>query len=299
MVRTDRSLRQAIAEEVRAPDLALLAVVPVVLAGVFQFPGATRTGLAFDVSAPTVLTAYSSHYVHLSLSHLLGNLLVYLVVAPLTYLLLAISGRQQLFRWSSFTFLVAFPFTLSLLQLVFPRARLLLGFSGLNAAFFGLLCFAVVAHAGTTLSGDIGERDAPVLLFSTVAVIALVSLPSRAWSTEIAAVSAAFGLLYLAAPVYRSGLPSREAIDEAIANPGYFELTGGGLGVVFAYPFVGFQDAVIPGGGVVDVYAHLLGFCLAFIVVYSFVFVVDRGGAGGGDQFGATDTTGLFRSQRR
>jgi len=271
---TERPLLRALGEESRLRDLLLLALAPAVLIGLFQFPQAMRVRLALDVSEPTVLTAYTAYFVHLTWPHLLGNLLVYLVVAPLAYLLLVLSGRRQLFWWSLITFLTAFPFALSALQLVFPRTRLLVGFSGLNAALFGLLCFSIVGYTGATIAAGLDDRHAPILLFATVAIIALVSVPSRAWPGEIAAVSAGFGLLYLATAVRESGLPSRESIGRAIDSPGYFELAGGSLGVLFAYPVVGFQETVVDGVGTVDVYVHLLGFCLAFIVVYVFVVVV-------------------------
>jgi hypothetical protein len=272
---TDRSFRRAVLEECTLFDLLLLGAVPVVLVGVFQLPDATRTSLAFDVSEPTVVTAYTSYFVHLALSHLVGNVLVYLVVAPLAYLLLALSGQRQLFRWSLVAYLTVFPFALSTLQLVFPRSRVLVGFSGINAALFGLLCFGLVVYAGETLAHGIDERHSPILLFFTIAMIAFVTVPERAWSTEITAVSVLFGAGYLGAAVHESGLPSREAVGTAVGSSGYFELAGGGLGVLFAYPFVGFQENVIAGVGTVDAYVHLLGYCLAFIVVYVFVFVVD------------------------
>jgi len=48
--------------------------------------------------------------------------------------------------------------------------------------------------------------------------------------------------------------------------------------VLVAYPFVGFQEGLIGADTAVDIYVHLLGYCLAFIVVYAFVFVIDEHG---------------------
>jgi hypothetical protein len=48
----------------------------------------------------------------------------------------------------------------------------------------------------------------------------------------------------------------------------------GALAVVKLLPFVAFQDAVVPESGVVDVYVHLLGASLAFIVLFAYVFVI-------------------------
>ena len=152
-----------------------------------------------------------------------------------------LSGRRQLFWTTWLTLLVAFPFALSAMQLSFPDARTLLGFSGINAGFVGLLCFLVVSYAGTTLAAGIEERDAPALLFWTVGLISWVTLPPRAWRVELA------------------------------------ELAVAGLCVLLAYPFLGFgaQTSLVTGDGVFDVYIHLLGYCLAFIVVYVFVLLAD------------------------
>jgi hypothetical protein len=269
----DRTFVEDVARQARLPDLLTLLVVPAVLVGVFHLPPETRRQLVFDRGAPTVLTAYTSHFVHLDRVHLLGNVLTYLFVGVLSYLLCVLSERRQLFWTATFALVAVFPFALSTMQLVFPRERLILGFSGINGAFFGLLCFSLFAFVRANLSAALDERFAPVLLFVTVGLIALVVLPARAWRVEIAAAGFALATLYVGVAMFTSGIPSWAALREAMANPGYFELAGGALGTLLSYPFVGFQDVVLSDTGVVDVYIHLLGYALGFIVVFSFVFV--------------------------
>jgi len=272
----ERSFVEDLARQVRLSDLLALLVVPAVLVGVFQLPAETRRQLVFDRGAPTLLTAYTSHFVHLDGAHLLGNVLTYLFVGLLSYLLCALSDRRQLFWTTTFALVAVFPFALSTMQLVFPRERLILGFSGINGGFFGLLCFSLLAFVRANLTTAIDERFAPVLLFVTVGLIALVVLPARAWRVEIAAAGFALAALYVGVAVSASGVPSWTDIQEAVANPGYFELAGGALGALLSYPFVGFGSVVLPGEAVVDVYVHLLGYALAFITVFSFVIVVDE-----------------------
>jgi len=271
----DRSFLGDLRKELRFVDLLLLAVVPAVLIGVFQLPAGTREEFVFDVGSPTLVTAYTSYFVHLDEFHVAGNVLVYLVIAPATYLFCALSGRHWLFRWSFVTFLLAFPFALTSMQIIFPQNRLVLGFSGINAAFFGLLCFALVGYVRANLSAGLDENYAPTLLFFTVAIVALVALPSRAWPIPIAAASATIGLLYLAVAVRQDGVPGVETFRTMANRAGYFELAGAGLGLLFSFPFVGFQRNVIQSGGVVDLYIHLIGYCLAFIVVYVSVLVFE------------------------
>lgn len=273
----NQSFRTAVKTGGSGLDAGLVALVALVLVGVFLLPEATREGLVFDRASPTLLTAYTSHFVHLHDAHLLGNLSVYLVVVPVTYLLCVLGGRRQLFRITFVTLLAAFPFALSAMQLVFPREREILGFSGINAGFFGLLCLAWLVYTGRRFIGRNSLRYGPAVLFLTTGVIALVALPARAWRFEIAAGSIALGILYLLVWFSRDGGPSLERIREGFSRPGYAELAGAGFGLIVAYPFVGFHEALTVETGVVDAYVHLLGYALAFIVVYAYVVITDDG----------------------
>lgn len=97
-------------------------------------------------------------------------------------------------------------------------------------------------------------------------------LPERAWRVEISVLALTIALGYVVVAAYASDI-SVDAVRAAAGRAGYFELAGGALGTLFAYPFVGFGSIVLSGDGVVDVYVHLLGYTLAFIVVFSFMFV--------------------------
>jgi len=266
-----------LSREVRLLEVLLLAAVPIVLGGVALLPVA-REELVFQRESPTLVAAYTAYFVHLDATHLLGNVATYLAVVPVAYLLAVLSGRRQLFWTTWITLLVAFPFALSAMQLSFPDARTLLGFSGINAGFVGLLCFLLISYAGATLAGGIDERDAPALLFWTVGLISWVTLPPRAWRVELAALTVCTGLAYLASALSRVGLPTRAGVRAALTRPGYAELAVAGLCVLFAYPFLGFggRRSPVTADGVFDVYIHLLGYCLAFIVVYVFVFAVEQ-----------------------
>lgn len=273
--RSERGFLRDVSEQVRPSELLLLAVVPVVLVAVALLPESTRGALAFDTADPEVVAAFTAHYVHFNEVHLYGNLVIYAVVATLAYLLAILSGRRQVFVAGFLTLLVVFPFALSGMQLAFPRERAVLGFSGLNAALFGLLSLLVVSYARAVFSDHLEEQYAPALLFITLGLIAFVTLPARAWRFELTLVSLLVGFGYVGVLVSRVGIPSLSAVRAALDRPGYIELFGASLGAVFAYPFVGFQEAVVLGDAVTDVYVHLLGYATAFIVAFVFVVVID------------------------
>ena len=265
--------RSRLAREAHVPDLLAIGLVAIVLAAVSALPRATLEGLTFDVTEPSVVTAYASHFVHLDAVHLLGNLSVYLPAVLVAYLLCVMSGRRRLFLITFVTLLIAFPFALSAMQLVFPRERFVFGFSGINAGFVGLACFALPGYLGATISARFDERYAPALLFVVVGLAAVLALPERGFRFEVAAAALGLALVYFGVGVRRQGVPTLRDVKAAVNSPGYFELAGAGFGLLVGYPFVAFQDAVVPQGGVVDVYVHVLGFSLAFIVVFVFVFV--------------------------
>lgn len=267
------SFTERLGHAVRLADLIVLAGLAGALVAVHALDRSTRETLVFDTTAPTVTTAFTSHFVHLSELHLVGNLTVYLPAVSIAYLLCVLSGRRQLFWTTLLTLLVVFPFALSGLQLVFPRERLIYGFSGITAGIVGLAGFVLVGYLRETIAPGIGDEYAPVILFAMTGVTALIALPDRAWRVEIGLGALALGLLYVVGAVRAQGLPGRERLRAALDRPGYLEVAGAGAGLLVGYPFVAFQEAVVPGGGVIDVYVHLLGYALAFIVVFAFVFL--------------------------
>jgi len=70
----------------------VLAAVPVVLCAVFALPESTRRSLAFAYAEPTVLTAFTAHYVHLDVGHLAGNVAGYILLAGVGYALAVLGG---------------------------------------------------------------------------------------------------------------------------------------------------------------------------------------------------------------
>ncbi|MCG1004313.1 MULTISPECIES: hypothetical protein [Halobacterium] len=260
------SVRAALRDAVRRGDVAALAVVPVVLLGVFALPAGTRESLAFAYRDPTLATAYTAHFVHLETGHLAANLLGYVLLAGSGYVFAVLAGRRRLFGVAAATFVLAFPFALSALNLAVPRNAVGYGFSGVNMAFAGLLGLLLVAYASRRVDGRLRVRHAPGAFFAAVAVVTLVALPAGRVTFALAGGSALLAAAYVSS-AWRAVRDSRGSMAPA-RRAGWLDLGLLGAVLFLGYPFVGFPAPSPAAGTVVNLYVHLLGFCLGFLVPY-------------------------------
>jgi len=251
-----------------ALDVAALVAVPAVLVAAFTLPRPERVALALRYDQPTVLTPFASHLVHVDATHLATNLTVYALVVPVTYLLCLRSGRRTEFFLTFATFLVAFPFALSALNLAFVRPRAGLGFSGVNMAFVGFLPTALFHYLSARVTPAVDVGDSPVLFFTGIAAIALIAVPPRPVTLGVAAAAGLATVLYL--------LSAAEGVERSVgADLGRALRTTGTLEVpvvaVAAFVFVltaAFPSNPAAGGEILNLFSHLLGYCLGFIVPY-------------------------------
>lgn len=264
MTRSDgeNSFCTAVREAVHLRDLLGLALIPVVAVTVFTLPVEPRESLAFVYGDPSLLTAYSAQFVHFELAHLAANLLGYALVAGFGYTLAVLSGYRRLFGVAAVTYLSAFPPALSWLNLAVPRDAVGYGLSGLNMAFAGLLALVLVGYAGA-LDDRVRLRYAPGLFFALVAVISVVALPGTL-GPVIGAASAAVTSVY-GVSAWRKW--HRDATG-GVRRAGWLDVGVLGAITLVGYQFVGFGSPRVDGA-VVNVYVHLLGFCLGFIVPYT------------------------------
>ena len=74
-------------ERVKGADVAVLLSIPVLLVLVQLLPESVRGALVMNYGSPSVLTMYTTHFVHSGWGHLAANVLVYLVAVALVYAL--------------------------------------------------------------------------------------------------------------------------------------------------------------------------------------------------------------------
>jgi len=265
--------RRELVAGVRLVDLLALAAVPVVLGAVFALPESTRRSLAFAYTDPTVRTAFTAHYVHLDVDHLAGNVAGYVVLAGVGYALAVLAGCRRFFMVALATFLAAFPVVLSALNLAVPRNAISFGFSGINMAFAGLLPLLLGVYARERFFPEASIRALPAVFFPLVGWMAFLALPVSPGSLDepgLAGLATAvagilLGLLYASSTGVRIQRALRDGVRAAISNPGYGDLFAIGVALVVGYPVVGFPGDPTGPDSVVNLYVHLLGFCLAFI----------------------------------
>lgn len=266
----DRAFHRELLAGVRAVDLLVLLAVPAVLLTVFALPEATRRSLAFAYADPTLRSAFASHYVHLDVDHLAGNLGGYALLAGVGYALAVLGGSRRFFFTALATFLLAFPFVLSALNLAVPRDAIGFGFSGINMALAGLLPLLLGTYARERFAPETPLRALPAVFFALVGWIALLALPVSTTGLGLAGLATGVaGALLAVLYASSAGIPVRETVPEVArsvaSRPVEGDLFAVGAVLVVGYPAVGFPGDPTGPGSVVNLYVHLLGFCLAFI----------------------------------
>jgi len=127
-------------------DLFLLAFcVPLVLLLVFLLPESAKDSLALHTDAPNVVSLFTAHFVHEDVGHFLGNVASYLAFAIPACLLGFLAGRVRELRLAVVLIFILVPPSSSALCLLTPGARFL-GFSGIVAAFWGLLPYFSLSY---------------------------------------------------------------------------------------------------------------------------------------------------------
>jgi len=248
----------------RPRDVVAVLGVPAVLVAVFALPAPLRESFVFSPAAPSLVSAYATHFVHRSAGHLLGNLAVYGLAVPAAYLLAVLGDCRQVFFIPFVGVLIALPLVLSALHVLLGSSGQVVGFSGLNMAFVGMLPLFETVYLAR-LERDIRLDHAPALFFAGAAVVAARVVPPGDTRLVIVAGTTLVAVVY-AGHVYRE--LSAAAIRNLLEHTGEFELVLGTVVVFFVAVFLAFPADPVRSGGVVDVYGHFLGYALGFVATF-------------------------------
>ncbi|WP_340100276.1 hypothetical protein [Salinibaculum salinum] len=268
-------LVETVRQRMRFYDVALLASVPLVLLSVFVSPAAVRRSLVFEYTDPSFSAAFASAFVHFDRLHLFVNLATYTVVVSVVFALAVASGHRRQFYVVFLNFVLVLPALLSYLNLSVVRSSVGFGFSGVVMAFAGYLPLSLAEYAERRF--DIGPRAAvaPVLFFLTLGIIAVLSVQSVVaenatvflGTSGLVAATLLSALLY-AVSAFNQGPGLLEKIRAAATDSGYFELGVVALVLVFGLPFVAFPTDPRLTDSSVNLYVHLLGYSLGFLVPF-------------------------------
>jgi hypothetical protein len=249
-------------------DAVPIAAVVALLVGVYSLPASVKRVFVFEYGTPTLLTAYTAHFVHFSVTHLAGNLAAFVLVAGTMYALSARADGRRVFFAFGATLFIAFPIVLSALNLAVPRDGVTYGFSGLNMALAGFLPVVTATYVERRLGRPVDGVILLTAFFSSIGYIAGIALPwsARSNAVALAAAGAALGFLFRYGVSVRSGLA---VMRRYLSRCGGAEtLSAAGLGVWVVLLSMGFPETVVSDGAVTNIYIHFLGYALGFANAY-------------------------------
>ncbi|MEZ3163930.1 hypothetical protein ABNG03_03290 [Halorubrum sp. RMP-47] len=246
--------------------LVLIGVIMTVIIGLFTLAKSTRHALLFAYGDPSLQTAYTAPFVHLSAGHLAGNLAVFLLVSGALYAL----SRHARIPWLFLSALVAalsiFPVTLSLLNLAIPRDAVTYGFSRVNMA---LVCFLPIAIARYIEAKQGRAIDTLLLLaafFLSISGIAMAATPRSPLTLTVGMAGVSLTVLFGGPFVRRERrlAYARDRWREVVLDPAIII----GAGAWLLLLATAFPQTVASGETVTNVYIHFVGYALGFMTAY-------------------------------
>lgn len=266
--RPGSSFREEVIERATVRDIGLLLIVPTLLGLVFFLPASTREALVFGSVQPSVVTAFTAHYVHLTFPHLLGNLIVYAGAVGVGYPLALLGNARRLYISLVLAVLLAYPFVLSTIQLATLGSGRIVGFSGLALALVGLLPVVLFVYLQARIEGSVSVNDAPALFFFGTAAIAWRTAAPNAIVHPLAITSAAIGVLYVVPIGLRLARTGWETGPQSL-RWGYVELPVAAVLFYFLALALGFPLGPLAADGpTTSLVLHLFGHALGFVGAY-------------------------------
>ncbi|WP_238547498.1 hypothetical protein [Haloferax mediterranei] len=277
------SLVRLFKERTHPKDIALILTFPVILTLVHQLPLELRESLVFDYTDPTLLTAFTSSFVHLETGHLFTNVFLYFLVVPVLYILGVVSGSRRQFHVFVITVLVAFPPVLSYMNLAITRSSVTFGSSGIVMAFAGCLPLALADYFESEFGIGPVDTFAPMMFITSVGLISVLSVQSVIPENSTVLVGTAglilvvlLTILLYVISAYKQENDVRSKLRSSAEATGYFELI-----IVTGFLFVTILLVAFPvdpttEGGILNLYEHFVGYSLGFIASFTTVELTRR-----------------------
>ncbi|MFB6300651.1 MAG: hypothetical protein ABEH65_10365 [Halobacteriales archaeon] len=259
----------------RRRDLLILSLPTLVLLGIYQASDLVKQSLTLSHAMPSIIPAFTTHYVHYTQHHLTANLLVYLLLAPVVYAFTVMAGRRQFFFVAFWTYVLVFPIVLSASSVVVFREGQLFGFSGVALTFAGFLPVAMTRYLGCRYSGPIDLDTAPSLFFLGTSIVAFLTVPNGRLRLSLVIASGIIGILYLWYPVRRLHQSRRGSFLEDTDRIGMIELVVFSIIAYYVILVVAFRTSMVGETSIVNLYLHFLGFSIGFLASY-LTFRIDR-----------------------
>lgn len=244
----------------------LFIALPALLAAIETLPQTVQDSLTLHIESPTLWGAYLSNFVHGGTSHLVANIANYvLLMAVLLSLAIYADWKRELYLTTIF-FLTVLPLIVSAYSVWTLQGSGVVrtyGFSGIDAAFLGLLPVATFAFLRREVSSNIRLHHSLVLVAVEMALILF------GWGGLSISV---IGLSVLA--ILGTGLlywDTRGEWGTLTDTPEYQTLLFIAIAFFLILPF---QNLVNVETGT-NVYGHLIGFVVGFLFPSVLSLVID------------------------
>lgn len=250
-----------ISDQIRVSDISLLLTVPLVLLAVYLLPMSMRQSLLLEFDNPSIIQLWSSSYVHDGYTHLITNVAMYgLCVLP-SYLFLILANERQLFRYIFLLFLFIAPPVIALVLIIRLPGGTGAGFSGVAAAFVGLIPVSIVMFIRKRVSSAVYPSGGVVFFLVVLAVV----------GATYSGVPAAVGLLVLSGLLLlrQVHLIGQEEVQRLVSElplmKGYFMLMVAAMTLFLVSPIFLFPEAVVQNDRTVSAFGHYVGLCFGYL----------------------------------
>lgn len=253
---------EEVLERIHLTDFALILAVPIIITVAYLLPAPIQQSLILEYGNPSLLNIWSASYVHRGFNHFSNNLVAYILYIVPTYLLFIIADRRKLFWYSFVSFLICLPPVIALLNIAVIGQGSGAGFSGIGAAFIGLLLVALITFVRDRLLNEAGG--------TTGTSVFLMALGFTAWNYTNLLVT--IGILVVSAllllyEIYSIGLDEvRKAVSELNSNRNHVMLVLVGFALFLSSPTLLFPKQIVQDGNAVNIFSHYIGLVFGFFV---------------------------------
>lgn len=249
-----------VSEQIRVSDIALMLTVPLVLTVVYLLPMPIQRSFVLDFADPSIVQLWSSSYVHNGFMHFSNNVVAYCLFAIPSYLFFVLAEERQLFRYICLLFVLVAPPVIALANIVFIGQGTGAGFSGIGAAFVGLLPVALFVFLRNRVSNEVSPSD------GTVIFLAVLGITASIYSGVLAAAGIlVVSCLLLLFDIHRTGLEEmRRLVSELASMNGYLVFMLAAVALFLLSPVMLFPQEIVQGDHAVNILSHYAGLVFGF-----------------------------------
>jgi len=237
----------------------LIVVLPAIACLLVYFSDESlKKTLTLIPSESTIVTIYTTNFVHYTLDHLMGNLASYLIFSFLSLIIYHRLGYRRIFELSLIIILLIVPVASSLFsEVAIPsstKINSVYGFSAMSSAILGLFGFGIVLYMPLGEETDIKYYYLFLMLISAGAV----AITYKAVYLAVAFISSAIALLAFTARKHRDNPERVKRFFKALLLLATY---------LFSLGFV-FPERLISCHGIVNIVGHWVGLALGIIIPY-------------------------------